>query len=235
MASYSADTGSLLGPDAARVLPQYLTVIDQIGQFIHRHGIEKGETRFGGEAVPARGPRRTRHPDRSLSSRKGERPAALDCELQRRADVLQFVNSVNAKDLAFQGTSCPITSSAPRFAALCALGADANIDSLKKQIDVSLAEYRQQYRHYYHSSQPDSPRCAAPAHIVLIPVWACSASARTRPKPASPASFIQCDPRDGRRQPAGRRRGYGNPAAMRQRHGAGELQGLHQLRCAAGH
>ncbi len=30
-----------------------LTVIDQIGQFIERHGINKGPQRFGGEAVKA--------------------------------------------------------------------------------------------------------------------------------------------------------------------------------------
>ena len=35
-----------------------LTVIDQIGQFIERHGEAKGKTRFGGEAIAARADRR---------------------------------------------------------------------------------------------------------------------------------------------------------------------------------
>src|SRR5271168_3374465 len=35
-----------------------ITVIDQIGQFIERHGIAKGPARFGGEAAPARNDRK---------------------------------------------------------------------------------------------------------------------------------------------------------------------------------
>jgi len=150
-----------------------LTVIDQIGQFIHRHGIEKGETRFGGEAVPAR-------PDRGelaiqiapyLRGKVSDQQRWI-ASFKDAPDVLQFVNSVNAKDLAFQGTSCPDhfirTKIRPLFVPWAA---DANLDSLKKQIDLSLAEYRQQYRDYYHSfATPDSPalRGTSPT-IVLIP------------------------------------------------------------------
>ena len=50
-------------------------------------------------------------------------------------------------------------------------GADEDIEALKKQIDCSLAEYRDQYRAYYRTfATPDSPalRDASPA-VVLIP------------------------------------------------------------------
>jgi len=149
-----------------------ITVVDQIGQFIERHGIAKGTTRFGGEAIPAR-----------------ENRAKLAIEIapylrgrvsvQNRwilsftdgPDVLQFVNSTDAKDLAFLGTSCPDhfirTKIRPLF---IPWAAGADLAALKQQINVSLDEYRQQYRDYYHSfATADSPalRDASPT-IVLI-------------------------------------------------------------------
>ena len=87
-------------------------------------------------------------------------------------DVLQFVNSEHAKELAFLGTSCPDhfirTKIRPLFVPWAA---DARLDALKAQIDRSLAEYREQYRAYYHAfATPDSPalRDASPT-VVLIP------------------------------------------------------------------
>ena len=63
-----------------------LTIIDQIGQFIERHGEAKGPARFGGEAVPARADRASAGDrDRALSARAHQRAEPLDCELQRRA------------------------------------------------------------------------------------------------------------------------------------------------------
>jgi rhamnose utilization protein RhaD (predicted bifunctional aldolase and dehydrogenase)/NAD(P)-dependent dehydrogenase (short-subunit alcohol dehydrogenase family) len=149
-----------------------LTVIDQIGQFIERHGIAKGPSRFGGEAVPARNHRadlavqiapylrgRVSIQNRWISS------------FTDAPDVLQFVNSANAKDLAFLGTSCPDhfirTKIRPLF---IPWPASADLAALKQQIQISLDEYRQQYRDYYHSfATPDSPalRDASPT-VVLI-------------------------------------------------------------------
>ena len=149
-----------------------LTVIDQIGQFIERHGIAKGPVRFGGEAVAAR-------EDRTGLAVKIAPYLRGKVSTQNRwiasfsdaPDVLQFVNSVNAKDLAFLGTSCPDhfirTKIRPLFVPWAA-GAD--LATLKQQINVSLDEYRQQYRDYYHSfATADSPalRDASPT-VVLI-------------------------------------------------------------------
>jgi len=149
-----------------------LTVIDQIGQFIERHGIAKGPDRFGGEAIAAR-------EDRAQLAVKIAPYLRGKVSVQNRwissfsdgADVLQFVNSVNAKELAFLGTSCPDhfirTKIRPLFVPW---PAGADLEALKKQISISLDEYREQYRGYYYSfATPNSPglRDACPM-VVLI-------------------------------------------------------------------
>jgi rhamnose utilization protein RhaD (predicted bifunctional aldolase and dehydrogenase)/NAD(P)-dependent dehydrogenase (short-subunit alcohol dehydrogenase family) len=150
-----------------------LTVIDQIGQFIQRHGTEKGPVRFGGEAVAARS-------DREQLAVQIAPYLRGQVSTQNRwisnfsdaPDVLQFVNSKNARDLAFLGTSCPDhfirTKIRPLFVAWAA-GED--VAALKERIATSLTEYREQYRAYYHSfATADSPalRDTSPT-IVLIP------------------------------------------------------------------
>ena len=149
-----------------------LTVIDQIGQFIERHGTAKGTARFGGQSVQARAGRaqlaveiapylrgRVSIQNRWISS------------FTDAPDVLQFVNATHAKELAFLGTSCPDhfirTKIRPLF---IPWAADADVAALKQQIITSLDEYRQQYRDYYHSfATPDSPalRDTSPT-VVLI-------------------------------------------------------------------
>ena len=96
----------------------------------------------------------------------------MDRKLQRCRGWLQFVNATHAKELAFLGTSCPDhfirTKIRPLFVPWAA---DDSIDALKKQIQLSLAEYRDQYRDYYHQfATADSPalRDASPT-VVLIP------------------------------------------------------------------
>jgi rhamnose utilization protein RhaD (predicted bifunctional aldolase and dehydrogenase)/NAD(P)-dependent dehydrogenase (short-subunit alcohol dehydrogenase family) len=148
-----------------------LAVIDQIGQFIERHGIQKGPSRFGGQAIPPRENRaqlaikiapylrgRVSTQNRWISS------------FTDAPDVLQFVNSAYAKDLAFLGTSCPDhfirTKIRPLFVPWAA-GAD--VGALKQQIDASLDEYRQQYRDYYNGfATPDSPALRDPSPTVVL-------------------------------------------------------------------
>ncbi|HEY2861204.1 MAG TPA: bifunctional rhamnulose-1-phosphate aldolase/short-chain dehydrogenase [Terracidiphilus sp.] len=149
-----------------------ITLIDQIGQFIARHGDQKGAARFGGEAVPSR-------------AERGELATALAPYLRGHVsaqnrwiasfsdapDVLQFVNSRFAKDLAFLGTSCPDhfirTKIRPLF---LAWNPSEDLNALKLHIDTGLAEYRQQYRDYYHGfATADSPalRDTSPS-VVLV-------------------------------------------------------------------
>jgi rhamnose utilization protein RhaD (predicted bifunctional aldolase and dehydrogenase)/NAD(P)-dependent dehydrogenase (short-subunit alcohol dehydrogenase family) len=149
-----------------------ITLVDQIGQFIERHGIAKGPVRFGGKAIAAR-ENRAQLAVQIAPYLRG-RVSVLNrwiLSFTDAPDVLQFVNSADAKDLAFLGTSCPDhfirTKIRPLF---IPWAADADLTTLKQQINVSLDEYRQQYREYYHSfATPDSPalRDASPT-VVLI-------------------------------------------------------------------
>ena len=150
-----------------------LTVIDQLGQFIDRHGKKKGDIRFGGVAAKPR-PNRQDLAVEILPFLRGRVSGQRRwlANFSDAEDVLQFVNSAHAKDLAFLGTSCPDhfirTKIRPMFVPW-AEGED--IEALKKQIDKSLAEYREQYRSYYQThALPDSPalRDNNPS-IVLIP------------------------------------------------------------------
>ena len=148
-----------------------INVIDQIGQFIVRHGVSK--TRFGGEVVPARTDRKDLAIEIApflrgrISAQRRYIASFTDAP-----DVLQFVNSAHARELAYLGTSCPDhfirTKIRPLFVPWAA-GAD--IEALKNQIAVSLAQYRKEYRAYYKAfATPDSPaiRDASPT-VVLIP------------------------------------------------------------------
>jgi rhamnose utilization protein RhaD (predicted bifunctional aldolase and dehydrogenase)/NAD(P)-dependent dehydrogenase (short-subunit alcohol dehydrogenase family) len=150
-----------------------LTIIDQIGQFIARHGDQKGTGRFGGESVPSRADRQSQALE-ILPYLRGR------VSTQRRwiasfsdaPDVLQFVNSAHAEELAYLGTSCPDhfirTKIRPMFVPWPKGG---NIADLKAQINRSLTEYREQYWTYYHYfATPDSPSLRDPSPtVVLIP------------------------------------------------------------------
>jgi len=150
-----------------------ITVIDQIGQFIQRHGIAKGESRFGGSFISARENRRELATQLAPYLRgKVSIQNRWISSFTDAPDVLQFINAKHGQELAFLGTSCPDhfirTKIRPLF---IPWSADADIETLKKQIGTSLAEYRDQYRAYYHSfATPDSPalRDASPT-VVLIP------------------------------------------------------------------
>ncbi len=148
-----------------------ITVIDQIGQFIQRHNRDK--VRFGGEAQPARADRR--EPAAQIAPFLRGRISAKQrfiANFSDAPDVLEFVDSAHARELAYLGTSCPDhfirTKIRPMFVPW---GADEDLDALKRQIDCSLAEYRDQYRAYYRAfATQDSPALRDPSPaVVLIP------------------------------------------------------------------
>ena len=150
-----------------------LTMIDHLGQFIAQHGQRKGVTRFGGETTSAR-EGRSELAVEILPFLRGRVSANRRwiASFSDAPDVLQFVNSAHAKDLAFLGTSCPDhfirTKIRPLFVPW-AQGED--VAALKAHIDSALDEYREQYGAYYRKhAVPDSPalRDANPT-IVLIP------------------------------------------------------------------
>jgi rhamnose utilization protein RhaD (predicted bifunctional aldolase and dehydrogenase)/NAD(P)-dependent dehydrogenase (short-subunit alcohol dehydrogenase family) len=148
-----------------------LTVIDRLGQFIERHG--RGKVRFGGEAQPVRADRRELAAQIApfLRGRVSAKQRFIS-SFSDAADVLQFVDSVEARELAFLGTSCPDhfirTKIRPLFVPW---EAGEDLQALRNQIDIALAEYRDQYRAYYKTfATQDSPalRDASPT-VVLIP------------------------------------------------------------------
>jgi rhamnose utilization protein RhaD (predicted bifunctional aldolase and dehydrogenase) len=150
-----------------------LIVIDQIGQFIARHGERKGTGRFGGESVPSRTDRQSLALDilPYLRGRVSTQHRWI-ASFRDAQDVLQFVNSAQAEELAYLGTSCPDhfirTKIRPMFVPWPKNG---SIADLKAQINRSLTEYREQYWTYYHYfAKPDSPALRDPSPtVVLIP------------------------------------------------------------------
>jgi rhamnose utilization protein RhaD (predicted bifunctional aldolase and dehydrogenase)/NAD(P)-dependent dehydrogenase (short-subunit alcohol dehydrogenase family) len=150
-----------------------ITLIDQIGQFIERHGIAMGETRFGGQAVQPRSQRvQLAHEIAPFLRGRVSARNRWIASFTDAPDVLQFVNSAHARDLAFLGTSCPDHFIRTKIRPLFVPWAhDADLTALKRQIELSLVDYREQYRDYYHTfATPDSPalRDASPT-VVLIP------------------------------------------------------------------
>ena len=150
-----------------------ITIIDQLGQFLERHAGTAGHKVFGG------GLNKTRE-DRAEIALKVM--AVLRGAVSRRQrwigsfsdspQVLEFVNSAHAEQLAHLGTSCPDhfirTKIRPMFVKWNPTG---EASELKELIEVSLETYRAEYAAYYAKhALPDSPavRDASPT-VVLVP------------------------------------------------------------------
>jgi rhamnose utilization protein RhaD (predicted bifunctional aldolase and dehydrogenase)/NAD(P)-dependent dehydrogenase (short-subunit alcohol dehydrogenase family) len=150
-----------------------ITIIDQLGQFIERHAGQPGHVPFGGAKVKSREDRKQLALEifpylRGVVSRR-QRWIGSYSDLPQ---VLDFVNSDHAEQLAHLGTSCPDhfirTKIRPMF-----LKWDPTRDpaELKELIAVSLETYRAEYAEYYKKhTLKDSPaiRDASPT-VVLIP------------------------------------------------------------------
>ncbi len=150
-----------------------ITIIDQLGQFIERHGSAAGHKHFGGGLVESRADRAEIALSilpylRGVVSRK-QRWIGSFSDLPQ---VLQFVNSAQAEKLAHLGTSCPDhfirTKIRPMF-----IKWDPSSDpaQLKELIETALETYRAEYAEYYKKhALKDSPalRDASPT-VVLVP------------------------------------------------------------------
>jgi rhamnose utilization protein RhaD (predicted bifunctional aldolase and dehydrogenase)/NAD(P)-dependent dehydrogenase (short-subunit alcohol dehydrogenase family) len=150
-----------------------ITTIDQIGQFIARHGKAKGSARFGGEAQPARADRRELAVKIApfLRGRVSAQRRYI-ANFSDAPDVMQFVNSKLAGEMSYLGTSCPDHFIRTKIRPLFVPWAETEeIEALKLNIQRALAEYRSQYRTYYRTfAEEGSPamRDSCPA-VVLIP------------------------------------------------------------------
>jgi rhamnose utilization protein RhaD (predicted bifunctional aldolase and dehydrogenase)/NAD(P)-dependent dehydrogenase (short-subunit alcohol dehydrogenase family) len=154
----------------------YLTtieLIDQLGQFVQEHVDGLGDKIFGGTLYPTR-------PDHEaiaidlLPFLRGRLSTAQRVigNYSALPEVLQFVNSKEAKTLAGLGTSCPDhfirTKVRPLFVPW---DPSQDVSQLRSAFDVALEQYRRDYAEYYQAhALSDSPsmRPANPA-IVLIP------------------------------------------------------------------
>ncbi len=155
-----------------------ITIIDQLGQFIGRHAEKVARDTFGGQTQTAREDRRMIATSilpflrGHLGSQKRSIASYSDAE-----DVLEFVNSALAEQLAYLGTSCPDhfirTKIRPMFVPWHTEpgSASAGVDSLKLQIVESLKTYRHDYKAYYDKhAAADSPVLRDPSpSVVLIP------------------------------------------------------------------
>ncbi len=150
-----------------------ITIVDQLGQFIERHGTVSGHKHFGGAKVKSCEDRAAIAASmmpylRGAISRKQRRIGSYSDSQQ----VLDFVNSESAEKLAHLGTSCPDhfirTKIRPMFIKWNPAGEPAE---LKELIETALDTYRAEYAEYYNRhAVKDSPavRDASPT-VVLIP------------------------------------------------------------------
>ncbi len=149
-----------------------ITAIDHLGQFVSAHG-EKKKSVFSGEKFSTR----EDHAALALEimpflrGRVSERQNLIGT-YSDLPEVLRLVNSQDAEQLAFLGTSCPDhfvrTKIRPMYVPWNPAG---DIDSLKKAIESGLTKYRAEYAKYYQiHAQPDSPamRDENPT-VVLVP------------------------------------------------------------------
>ena len=150
-----------------------ITIIDQIGQFIEKHATKKGAMAFGGAV------HKTRDDRAEIALEVFPRIRGAVSRKQRwigsftdAPDVMEFVNSAQAQQLAHLGTSCPDhfirTKIRPMY---IAWDPKSDPKSLVSLIDSSLETYRSEYADYYKAhALKESPkmRDASPT-VVLVP------------------------------------------------------------------
>ncbi len=148
-------------------------IIDQLGQFVVDHVDKKDAKLFGGPRQQALENRRDLALDifPFLRGRVSGARRVIG-SFSDLPEVLRFVNSAEAEQLAHLGTSCPDhfirTKVRPLFVPW---QPGARVEGLREQIDSALKNYRQEYAGYYNAfAQPDSPamRDANPT-VVLVP------------------------------------------------------------------
>ncbi len=150
-----------------------ITIIDQLGRYIERHGRQAGHQSFGGTRFQPREDRdhiaATVMPFlRGAVSRKQRLIGSFSGSDQ----VLTFVNSEFAEKLARLGTSCPDhfirTKIRPMF---LRWDPSQTPEEIPAVIEAALEVYRAEYAAYYSDNAlPDSPaiRDASPT-VVLLP------------------------------------------------------------------
>jgi rhamnose utilization protein RhaD (predicted bifunctional aldolase and dehydrogenase)/NAD(P)-dependent dehydrogenase (short-subunit alcohol dehydrogenase family) len=151
-----------------------IRVIDDLGQFVHEHEQRLGKKMFGGaQHMPASEPENKAAAVlpwlRGQLATKRRSIAHWDGS----PEMLDFVNALDAKELAKLGTSCPDHFIRTRISPMYV---DWNpqtgtADDLKRAIADAAKNYREHYTAYYNRcAQPGSPALRDPnPSVVLIP------------------------------------------------------------------
>ncbi|MBB5064807.1 bifunctional rhamnulose-1-phosphate aldolase/short-chain dehydrogenase [Granulicella mallensis] len=149
-----------------------ITIIDQLGQFIQEHAAKKGPS-FSGARYSSHDERKSLAVQLmpAIRGRVSAKQRVIG-SFTDAPDVLAFVNSNSAKQLAHLGTSCPDhfirTKIRPLFIDWNPTG---SITDLEAKLDEALETYRAEYAEYYKAhATPESPamRDASPT-VVLVP------------------------------------------------------------------
>ncbi len=146
-----------------------LKVVDAIGSYVLERIQAKGENLFGGQT-------QSTHPERErivldLLPRIRGLVGNVIGHFDGSDTVLQFVNSADAKALAWQGTSCPDHFVRTKVRPLLIEWDGSNEGSLVAGLPQAMESYASDYTAYYEANKdPNSPpiRSATPT-VVLIP------------------------------------------------------------------
>ena len=150
-----------------------ITIIDQIGQFVFGHAESKTSHVFGGQRYAVR-PDREEIAGAIFPMIRGlvSREKLLIGNYSGLPEVLQFVNSNWAAELAHLGTSCPDhfirTKIRPLFVDWNPQG---DMAEFQAAIQPAIKNYREEYRLYYGKhAAADSPAIRDPnPTVVLVP------------------------------------------------------------------
>jgi rhamnose utilization protein RhaD (predicted bifunctional aldolase and dehydrogenase)/NAD(P)-dependent dehydrogenase (short-subunit alcohol dehydrogenase family) len=150
-----------------------LTIIDQLGQFVSDHLDQRGASLFGGSQAATLENHRV-HAEAIFPFIRG-RVSAKQRVIGSFTDlpeVLRFVNSAEARELAHLGTSCPDHFIRSKIRPLFVpWNPQASLSGLREAIDAALKKYREEYCAYYGGfAQPGSPKMRdSNPTVVLIP------------------------------------------------------------------
>ena len=150
-----------------------ITIIDQIGQFIENHRSKKGSQSFGGPKYQPHEQRKTLAvklmPFLRGSVSGGQRMIGSFSDIP---EVLEFINSHSAAELAYLGTSCPDHFIRTKIRPLFVDWDQARDGSqIQEAAKAAMEKYRSEYASYYQKhALKDSPamRHANPT-VVLVP------------------------------------------------------------------
>jgi rhamnulose-1-phosphate aldolase/alcohol dehydrogenase len=161
-----------------------LRVIDGIGQYVVKRIEAQGDHLFGGTIVETRADAEAIAAGIMPVLRGLVGPAIGN--FSDAPEVLRFINSADAKSLAFQGTSCPDhfvrTKVRPLFVAWDAK--NGSLDDLIAAAKQGLETYRGEYAQYYEGNKnPTSPamRATTPT-VVLVPGVGMFSFGRSKPE-----------------------------------------------------